>query len=468
MEYKVIIIGSGPAGYHAAILAAQQGWKTAIIESDEIGGVCSNWGCIPTKALLDIAHNYDFIKNKSDKFGIYVQDVDYDFNEVIGLSRKAANRLSGGVRYLFSTYKNIDVYDHHVARLVSKNEVKIVHSKQENEKTLSAEHIIIATGSSARGLPGIDMANEKVWTYRDALSPKSLPEKMLIVGSGAIGIEFADIYSLLGTEVHLVESQSNILPSVDDEVSGIMHKILSKNFKIYTGANCHIDMQNMSATIKEQKITIEDIDNVLIAIGVVPNVKNIGLENTKIKLDSSNFIITNEHYQTDEDNIYAIGDVSGNPCLAHKGSHEAVVCIQHIMNKNCTHHPFTVPMCIYTNPQVASIGMTEKDARAKYNNKIKVGKSYASSNGKLTATQKSDSFAKIIVEETTGEILGFHMVGHASTEILHLVSTAKYLEATIQELQSMVFAHPTESEMVYEAALSVDNRSVNQKNNDNT
>ncbi|ETO91356.1 MAG: dihydrolipoyl dehydrogenase [Candidatus Xenolissoclinum pacificiensis L6] len=465
MKYDIVIIGSGPAGYHAAIIAAQNGLKIAIVESNDIGGTCANWGCIPTKSLLHIAHQYQFIKNHAKKFGINVEKTSISFSEVMQKSRDAATRLSGGVKFLLSSYKEITVFQNSTATL--KNSTAVIVKTNDKTQELDTKYVIIATGATPRSIPNITVDHQKIWNYKDALSAKTLPKNLLIVGSGAIGMEFADIYSSLGTSVHIVENQKNILPSMDHTISQFMEKILTKKIKIYTNTNCDIDVNNMSVTLSSasnKKTSISNIDNILIAIGVTPNISNLGLENTKINTNTQGFIMTNSHCQTDEKNIYAIGDVRGNPCLAHKGNHEAHISIHHIMNHVTSSPSPLIPLCIYTNPQVASIGLTEEQAQEIHKDNIKIGISDASSNGKLTSIQESNGLIKLIIHKSTGEILGCHMLGTSVTEIIQSVNIFHNMEATVHEIQNMIFAHPTESEMLYEAALSIDKKAINQIN----
>ncbi|AHC38973.1 dihydrolipoyl dehydrogenase [Ehrlichia muris] len=468
-KHEFLIIGSGPGGYIAAIRAAQLGYDVAIVEQENtLGGICLNWGCIPTKSLLQSASIYHNIR-KADIFGITIKDVKFDFNKVIERSRNVVDKLSNGISVLMKK-NNIKVY-HGTAKLLGNSTVTITDLSNKTIN-ITSTHIILATGSKAKSIPGIDFDNNIVWNAKNAMIPDKLPESLLIIGSGAIGVEFASFYNTFGTQVTMVELKDNILPLEDHEISECMHNILSnKGIKIHTKSSVtKLEKFNNYAKIQVSNKIHLQVDKIILAAGVQPNSNNIGLENTQIKTDSAGFIITDQYCYTNEPGVYAIGDVAGPPCLAHKASHEAVLCVESIAVKenkitNSQHkvHPINksnIPSCIFSIPQIASVGLTENQAQNQgYTTKI--GKFNANCSGKAVAIDETEGFVKVIIDKSTGELLGAHMIGAEVTEMINGYVIGKQVEATDQDIISSIFPHPTLSEMIHEAVLSSDNSSLN-------
>lgn len=463
VEYDVAIIGSGPGGYVAAIRAAQLGLRVAIVEKDHLGGICLNWGCIPTKALLHSAELLDRILH-ADAFGIKVKKPEIDFTQIIQRSRDVSKQLTQGVQFLMKKNK-VTVIDG-TARLAGKqgafHNLEITH----DNKTVSllAKNVIIATGAHARTLPGIEPDGQIIWTYREALVPKALPRTLLVIGSGAIGIEFASFYNALGTNVTVVEIQDRILPAEDAEISAFAHKAFEKKgIQILTNASVMSLEKNKKEAlvkIKTQKEMIEKrFDHVIVAVGVVGNTENLGLEKTKVQVER-NQIITNEWGQTHEPGIYAIGDVAGAPWLAHKASHEGIVVAEKIAGR--TPHPLNrtaVPGCTYSSPQIASIGLTEQKAMEQ-GYPIKVGRFPFLGNGKAIAMGENEGLMKVIFHEQTGALLGAHLVGAEVTELIQGYAIAITAEATEAELMHTIFPHPSLSEMMHESVLDAYGRAL--------
>ncbi|MCU7611870.1 dihydrolipoyl dehydrogenase [Anaplasma capra] len=464
-----IVVGSGPGGYVAAIRAAQLGYSVTLIEKEEsLGGVCLNWGCIPTKSLLKSAEVYGKLL-KAGSFGIKVSgSISADITKIVTRSRDAVGKLGHGVAGLMQKH-GVKVCRGY-AQLLGHGKVEV---KQEKGKcsTLTAKHIILATGARARLVPGLD--EEMLWTAKDAMLPNALPKSLLIIGSGAIGVEFASFYSHMGSKVSIVEMQGRILPLEDKTVSESMQKILqAQGIEIITGGlvqSLRKAGPTMQAQVKlgTQKLVTLECDKAIAAIGVIPNAQELGLENTKATLDKSGFIVTNGLCGTDEPGLYAIGDVAGPPCLAHKASHEAVICVEGIAASDgilkSKPHPLAlhnIPSCIYSIPQVASIGLTEEQARAQGLN-IKVGVSSASCSGKAMVSGEVSGFVKVILDSDSGELLGAHMVGEEVTEMINGYVIGKKLEATDLDFLSTVFPHPTLSEMMHEAVLAALGQPIN-------
>lgn len=454
-KYDVVVIGSGPGGYIAAIRAAQLGFKTAIVEKEKkLGGICLNWGCIPTKSLLRASEVYRLIK-KSEEFGITVKDVKFDIKSIIKYSRNVVDKLSSGVEYLMK--KNNIAVHRGFGKLAGGNIVKV------DDQEISAKHIILATGVRARNLPGIEADGHLIWNAQHAMLPDKLPKSLLIIGSGAIGIEFASFYSTLGVEVTVVEIKDTILPLEDREIANLAKEIFTKQ-----GIKIHTSSSIKTLTKKQDSVQVHfssnkslEFDRVIIAVGIQPNTENIGLENTKIKLNSSGFIEINDWCETDEANVYAIGDVAGPPCLAHKASHEAVMCVEkiagknaHVLKKEC------IPNCTYSHPQIASIGLTEEQAK-NHGYDIKIGKFYSHFNGKSIALSETEGLVKTIIDKKTGELVGAHMIGAEVTELISNFALVKHLEGTDLDIRSTIFPHPTISEMIHESVLVADNESLN-------
>lgn len=452
LSCDVLVIGAGPGGYVAAIRAAQLGLKTMIVEREHLGGICLNWGCIPTKALLRSAEVYHLMKH-ADQFGLSADNIKFDLNKIVERSRGVAGQLSGGIKHLMKKNK-IDVLMG-AATLKGKGVVEV---KSDKTETVTAKHIIIATGARARTLPHLQPNGDTIITYKDAMTPKTMPKKLLVIGSGAIGIEFASFYNTLGVDVTVVEMQDRVLPVEDHEISAFAYKQFTKQgMKILTQASVEkLDEKKGSVTahIKiKDKVETHDFDRVIVAIGIVGNTENIGLENTKVKLDRGH-IITNEWMETDEKGVYAIGDVTGAPWLAHKASHEGVICVEKIAGLKDVHpmKKSNIPGCTYCHPQVASVGLTEKAALEK-GYKIKVGRFPFMGNGKAIALGEPEGLVKTIFDEKTGELLGAHMVGAEVTEMIQGYGIAKTLETTEVDLMHTVFPHPTLSEMMHESVL---------------
>lgn len=456
MDYDVVIVGGGPAGYPAAIRAAQLGMRAAIIEKEEVGGVCLNWGCIPTKALLHVAQKYDFVKNHAKSLGIKCGSVDLDFKGAIEYSRSVVKKLTSGVNFLLKK-NNVDLFKD-IAELKSDKSIAL----KQSGKRISAKNVIIATGASARSIKGLEFDNDLIWNYRDAMVPKKLPKSILIVGSGAIGMEFACIYNAFGCSVTVTEMQDVILPTEDKEISqtaeGIFAKRGIKIFKNCTVKNLDKNNDGTSVTLSNGK-TI-NAEKILVAAGVTPNSAGIGIENFKNIKTEKGFIATDSDFKTQEENIYAIGDVRCAPCLAHKAIHEGILCVEGIAGKKIRQiNRFDIPGCVYTFPQIASVGMTEEAAKQQ-GYQVKIGKAKPEANGKAVATGNTQGLIKTIFDKKTGELLGAHMIGHEVTEMLQGFVIAKNLEATDEYLRHVVFAHPTISESMHESVLDADGQAI--------
>lgn len=452
MNYDIIVIGSGPGGYVAAIRASQLGMKTAIIEKAELGGICLNWGCIPTKALLKSAAVYEYVKHAAN-YGVKVDGVaSPDFQAVVGRSRGVAENMSKGVQFLLKKNK-IDVINGFAK--VAKDKKVIVTDENNQTSEYSANHIIIATGARSKNLPFLKQDGQKIIGYREALTLTNLPKSMVVVGSGAIGSEFAYFYNSMGTKVTIVEYLPNILPIEDVEVS----KQLERSFKklgITVKTSAQVTSVDTSADLCKVNVKtakgdeIIEAEVVLSAVGVTPNIENIGLEDVGIIVENQK-IIVDEFYKTNVDGYYAIGDIVPGPALAHVASHEALVCVEKIAGKSPDIIDYNnIPSCTYTQPEVASVGMTEAQAKeAGY--EVKIGKFPFTASGKATASGNKDGFVKVIFDAKYGEWLGTHMIGENVTEMVAGIVTARKLETTAHEIISSVFPHPTISEAIMEA-----------------
>ena len=465
-QFDVIVIGGGPGGYVAAIRAAQLGLKSAVVEREHLGGVCLNWGCIPTKALLRSAEVFDLMGHAS-AFGLSCDNRGFDMDKVVKRSRDVAGQLSGGVRHLLKKNK-VAVFDA-VGKLAGPQKSGLrpvsVTGADGKAQTRTAKHVILATGARARVLPGLEPDGDRVWTYREAMVPKTMPKSLLVVGSGAIGIEFASFYRTMGAEVTVVEVVDRVLPVEDAEISAMARKAFEKQgMTIKTGATVKALKKNgvgVTATVesggKAEEITVE---RVIMAVGIVGNTENIGLDGTAVKVDRGH-IVVDEWLRTGEPGVYAIGDVVGAPWLAHKASHEAVICIEKIAGSNDVHPLKTsqIPGCTYCKPQVASVGLTE-DAAKQAGRKVKVGRFPFIGNGKAIALGEPEGMVKTIFDETTGELLGAHMIGAEVTEMIQGYAIAMGLETTEADLQHTVFPHPTLSEMMHESALDADKKAI--------
>lgn len=460
-SFDIAVIGGGPGGYVAAIRAAQLGFNTVVIERAELGGICLNWGCIPTKALLRSSELYHMM-HRAEEFGLKVEKVSFDFTKVVERSRKVAAQLSGGIKHLLKKNK-VTVIEGN-AMLKGKGAVD-VSKDGKSVATVNAKHIIIATGARARQLPGLEPDGKLVWSYREAMTPKEMPKSVLVVGSGAIGVEFASFYKSMGADVTIAEVMDRIVPVEDAEVSAFAKKAFEKQgMKILTSAKV-IKLEkggnNVTAHIevggKVEKITV---DRVISAVGISPNTENLGLENTKVKLDRGH-IVTNQWCATDEPGVYAIGDVAGAPWLAHKASHEGIICVEKIKGLPDV-HPMkkeNIPGCTYCHPQIASVGHTEAKAK-ELGYQVKVGKFPFIGNGKAIALGEPEGFIKTVFDAKTGELLGAHMVGAEVTEMIQGYVVGKTLETTEAELMHTVFPHPTISEAMHEAVLDAYGRAI--------
>jgi dihydrolipoamide dehydrogenase len=460
-SFDLVILGGGPGGYVAAIRAAQLKLNVAVVERENLGGICLNWGCIPTKALLRSAEVYHLMQH-GDAYGLSAKDVSFDFQKVVDRSRKVSNQLTNGVKHLMRKNK-ITVFDGS-GKLNGAGKVKV----EKDGKTvadLSAKHIILATGARARVFPGLEPDGKLIWTYREALMPNMMPKSLLVVGSGAIGIEFASFFRTLGAEVTVVEVLPRILPVEDAEISAFAHKAFEKQgMKIKAGATVKAlkkGNNNVTATIEQGGKTEElTVDRVIMAVGIVGNVENIGLEGTKVKVEKTHVVI-DEYGRTGEPNVYAIGDLAGPPWLAHKAMHEGVLVVEKIAGVKGVHPMDTknIPGCTYCMPQVASVGLTEEAAKAN-GREVKVGKFPFIGNGKAIALGEPEGLIKTVFDAKTGELLGAHMVGAEVTELIQGYTIAKTMETTEAELMATVFPHPTLSEMMHESVLAAYGRTL--------
>lgn len=453
MNYDVLIIGSGPGGYVAAIRAAQLGMKVGVVEKEHLGGVCLNWGCIPTKALLRSAEAYDIARNASE-FGVSVSgDVKADFEAMVKRSRGVADGMSKGIQYLFKKNK-VEVITG-FGKLAGKNKVEVTAS--DNKKSeLTAKHIILATGARARQLPNLPIDGKKVFEYRGAMSLPKQPKSMVVVGSGAIGSEFANFYQTIGTQVTLVEFLPNVVPLEDEEVSKQLERSFKKSgMKVMTGSSVEsVDISGKlcKVTIKTKKgEEVLEVETVLSAVGISPNIEGIGLEEAGVVVEKGR-IKVDEFYRTNVEGIYAIGDIINTPALAHVASAEGITCVEKIAGKNPDPIDYNlVPGCTYTTPEVSSVGLTEAKAKeAGY--EVKVGKFPFSASGKASAAGQKDGFIKLVFDAKYGELLGAHMIGGNVTEMIAELVVAKKLEITGHELIKTIHPHPTMSEAIMEAA----------------
>ncbi len=458
--YDLAIIGSGPGGYVAAIRAAQLNLKTVLIERDRLGGVCLNWGCIPTKALLKSAELLEQIKH-AQSFGLKVNDVQVDFPAVIKRSRQVADMNSKGVEFLMKKNK-IDV-QFGSAKLISPTKLVVSNARGESTE-LEAKNIIIATGGRPRTIPGIEIDGQTILSSKQAMTLSEQPESMIIIGAGAIGVEFAYFYNALGTQITIVEMLDHLLPLEDEEISTILERSFKrKKIRFHTSTmvtGIEKTAQGVKVHIKkEAKEEVLEAEKVLMAIGVQGNVEGLNLEELGIKTEKG-FIKVNEWYQTNMPNIYAIGDIIGPPLLAHVASHEGIVCVEKIAG--LSPHPIdyqNIPACTYCQPQVASLGLTEKEAKEQ-GYELKIGKFPYTASGKARAIGERDGLVKLIFDARYGELLGAHIIGAEATELIAELGMAKSLETTPTELFSTIHAHPTLSEMIMEAAADAEQRAI--------
>ena len=449
-KYDLIILGSGPGGYVAAIRASQLGLKTAIIEKESLGGICLNWGCIPTKALIKSAEVFDYLKHAED-YGLKIKEYDKDFNAVVNRSRNVANTMSKGVNFLMKKNK-IDVIIGHGTLLPGK---KVLVQSENEEKEVSAEHIIIATGARARELINLKPDGKKIIEYRKAMTLEKQPKKMVIVGSGAIGVEFAYFYNAMGTEVTIVEYQPRIVPVEDEDISKQMEKIFVKSgIKVLTSSEVK-EVQENGKTLKvvidkDGKPSDIDADVVLSAVGIKANIENIGLEELGVNVENDK-IVVDSFYNTNVPGYYAIGDVTGGQSLAHVASAEGIICVEKIAGLDVDKLDYeNIPGCTYSQPEIASVGLTELQAKEK-GYELKVGKFPFTASGKAQASGTPDGFIKVIFDAKYGEWLGCHMIGSGVTDMIAEAVLGRKLETTGHEVLKSVHPHPTMSEAVMEA-----------------
>ena len=459
-KFDLVVIGAGPGGYVAAIRASQLGMKTAIVEREHMGGVCLNWGCIPTKALLRTAEVYTNMKHAAN-YGLKAENIGFDLDAVVKRSRSIAGQLSGGIDMLMK--KNKVTVVRGSATLKKGTAAPLVHVKGDdgNAHVLNAKHVILATGARARTIPqaGLEPDGKFIWTAREAMTPDVMPKSLLVIGSGAIGIEFASFYNALGADVTVVEMVDRILPAEDAEIS----KFAAKQFKkqgmnILTEAAVESldksgDVAKATVKLKNGKTEVIEAERVVLAVGIVGNTEGLGLEEVGAKIDRSHVVI-NEWMETGVKGLYAIGDIAGPPWLAHKASHEGIICVEKIAGLNNVHPLDTknIPGCTYCNPQVASVGLTEAQAK-EAGHKVKIGRFPFIGNGKAIALGEPEGMIKTVFDEKTGELLGAHMIGAEVTELIQGFGIAKTMEAVEEDLMHTVFPHPTLSEMMHESVL---------------
>jgi dihydrolipoamide dehydrogenase len=459
-QFDLVVVGGGPGGYVAAIRAAQLKMKVALVEREHLGGICLNWGCIPTKALLR-ASEINHLLHSLDQYGFAADNIRYDFAKVVKRSRQVAGQLSAGVKGLLKKNK-VTVFDGQ-GKLAGKGKLSVTKDGKP-VADIEAKHIILATGSRARVLPGMEPDGKLIWSYREALAPDVMPKKLIVIGSGAIGSEFASFFLNMGAEVTLIEAMDRVLPVEDAEVSAFVRKSFEKQkMKVLTAAKVQGVRKNgdsITAIVevdgKVQEITA---DRLISAVGIVGNVENIGLEGTKVKVERTH-VITDEYGRTGEDGVYAIGDLTGAPWLAHKASHEGIIVVEAIAGQHP--HPMDVgniPGCTYCRPQVASVGLTEAKAK-EAGHDVKVGRFPFIGNGKAIALGEPEGFVKTVFDAKTGALLGAHMVGPEVTEMIQGYTVARTLETTEAELMHTVFPHPTVSEAMHEAVLDAFGRVI--------
>jgi len=461
-SYDVIVLGSGPGGYVAAIRASQLGLKTAIVERELLGGICLNWGCIPTKALLRSAEIFHFMQHAKD-YGLAAEKITADLEAVVKRSRGVAKQLNQGVTHLMK--KNKVAVHFGTGKLTGKGKLSVT-AEDGKVTELTAKNIILATGARARDLPNLPADGNKVWTYRHAMTPKEMPKKLLVIGSGAIGIEFASFYNDMGSEVTVVEMLDRIVPVEDADISVHLEKALKKQgMTIMTGAKVDkiaADATGVKATItgKDGKAVDGQFSHVIVAIGIVPNTADIGLKELGVDVDDRGFLKTGPDCKTNIDGLYAIGDITAPPWLAHKASHEGVIAAEAIAGKHPhAMDPRNIPGCTYCHPQIASVGLTEAKAKeAGY--EVKVGNFPFIGNGKAIALGEPEGFVKTVFDAKTGELLGAHMIGAEVTEMIQGYTIGKTLETTEAELMETVFPHPTISETMHEAVLAAYGRQL--------
>jgi dihydrolipoamide dehydrogenase len=460
-SFDVVVVGGGPGGYVCAIRAAQLGLKTAVVERDRLGGICLNWGCIPTKALLRSSEIWHLM-HRLDEFGFAADNIRFDLPKIVARSRKVADQLSNGVAFLMKKHKITVIAG--TARLAGAGKLTVTQDGKTTE--VGAKNIVLATGARPRTMPGLEPDGKLIWTYREAMVPNTFPKSLLVVGSGAIGIEFASFYRTLGSEVTVVEVLDRVLPVEDEEISQLAAKAFAKQgMKIRTATTVEKLEKGdnaVTATLKAKdgKTETLKVDRVILAVGIVGNVENLGLEQGGIKVEKTHVVI-DKWGATGVAGVYAVGDLVGAPWLAHKAMHEGVIVAERIAGVSSV-HPLDVsrvPGCTYCWPQVASVGMTEAKAKAA-GRKIKVGRFPYIGNGKAIALGDSEGLIKTVFDSETGELLGAHMIGAEVTELIHGYTIARSLEATEEDLAQTIFPHPTLSEMLHEAVLDADKKAL--------
>ncbi|MBB4210096.1 dihydrolipoamide dehydrogenase [Rhodothalassium salexigens DSM 2132] len=460
-RYDLIVLGAGPGGYVAAIRAAQLGMKTAIVERENLGGICLNWGCIPTKALLRSSEVYHHLHRLKD-FGLHADNPGFDLDAVVKRSRSVAGQLNRGVGHLLKKHKVTTIMG--TGRLTGPGTLSV--ETQDGTQTLAAAHILLATGARARELDHLKADGERIWTYRHAMTPKAMPKSLLVIGSGAIGIEFASFYADMGAEVTVVEAVDRILPVEDPEISQFVAKQLTaQGLTLHTGAS--VDALTATRDAVEARITLADgttetrqFDRAILAIGIVGNTEGLGLEDLGVRVERGH-VVTDQWGATGIDGVWAIGDLTGPPWLAHKASHEGVAAVERMAGLE-TAHPLdtdNIPGCTYARPQVASVGLTESQAKdAGY--EVKIGRFPFIGNGKAIALGEPEGLVKTVFDAQTGALLGAHMVGAEVTELIQGYVIARQLEATEEDLMRTVFPHPTLSEMMHESVLDAFGRVI--------
>ena len=459
-SYDVIVIGAGPGGYVAAIRAAQLGLKTVVVEREHLGGICLNWGCIPTKAMLRSAEVFHLM-HRAKEFGLKASGIEYDLDAVVKRSRAVAKQLTSGVGHLLKKNK-VDVVMGE-ASIPARGRVSV--RTEDGTRELQAANIILATGARARHLPGLEGDGDRVWTYKDALQPKRMPGKLLVMGSGAIGIEFASFFNTLGADTTVVEVMDRVLPVEDEEISAFARKSFeTQGMTILSEAivkQLDRDDEKVTAHIETGgKTETRDFDTVISAVGIVGNTEGLGLEALGVTIERTH-VVTDEYCRTGVDGLYAIGDIAGAPWLAHKASHEGTMVAELIAGRNDVHpvKPTSIPGCTYSHPQVASVGLTEAKAR-EAGHEVRIGSFPFVGNGKAIALGEPEGMVKTVFDAATGELLGAHMIGAEVTELIQGYTVGKTLETTEEELMETVFPHPTLSEMMHESVLDAYDRVI--------
>ena len=461
-SFDLVVVGGGPGGYPAAIRARQLGLRVALVEREHLGGICLNWGCIPTKALLRSSEIHHLL-GRLDEFGFTASDISFDIAKVVGRSRKVAKRLATGVKSLLKK-NEVTVFDG-IGRLAGPGQVRVEHPDGASSE-LSAEKIILATGARARVLPGLEPDGDRIWTYKEAMLPDELPETLLVVGSGAIGMEFASFYRDLGSEVTVVEALPRILPVEDEEISALAQKQFARQgIQMFTSATVSGVERSEAGVVasidqedgESQRVAAE---RVILAVGIVGNVEDLGLEDSGVEVERGH-IVVDEWCETGESGVYAIGDVVGPPWLAHKATHEGVLAAERAAGVEGS-HPLDrnrIPGCTYCRPQIASVGLSESAAREQ-GIEVRVGRFPYAGNGKAIALGEPDGLVKTVFDDSTGELLGAHMIGSEVTELIQGFVLAMGLETTEAELMHTVFAHPTLSETMHESVLQAWDRAI--------